>query len=334
VKRAPCLLAAALLWVGSLSAGQSRIINPVTEVCWECLFPVTVGGVNVTPRHRESPKSRKRICICPGVPPKVGIPLTFWEPLRLVDVTRHAYCMVGLGGACLGKETVKNRGSVGIIGDGPSQSSFYHVHVYHFPFLSLLGLLLGFSCLDRDEVSVPYLSELDPTWKDDQLALILNPEASLFSSPLAQVACIADCATSSADHPNDELFWCAGCHGSLYPFTGTVAHHSNSLQASSLLVYRALAKLHRMGLVKGYGLDDFCEPRYMPIIRKSLYKTQLLRPVALTKGPCSPLGKSDLLCRGKKAVPSRDEEFCYLIWTKKQCCLDAIDPIVKGGLAR
>lgn len=323
-------LAVILVLAFELSAKERGPINPITDVCWDCLFPITVSGVNVTPKHKDFGKSKQRICICPGVPPKAGIPLSFWEPLRLVDVTRHPYRLVGLGGISIGKESVRNRGSVGIIGDGPGQSSFYHVHVYHFPLLSLLGMLTGFSCLDQDEVDVPYLSELDPMWGDDQLAIILNPEAALFSSPLAQTACIADCVTSSIDRPNDELFWCAGCHGSLYPFTGTVPHHCNSLQASSLLLYRALAKMHRMRLIKGFESDDFCEPRFMPLIKKSLYKTQLVRPISLTKGACPSLGKSDLLWGRKQPIPTEDEELCYLVWTKRQCCLDAVAPAIKG----
>lgn len=310
---------------------SGRLVNPISDVCWECLFPITVAGVNTTPNHPDFVKYKKRICSCAGVPPKIGIPVSFWEPLRLIDVTRHAYRLVGLGGIQVGEETVKNRGSVGIIGDGPSQNSFYQVHVYYFPVIALLGLFGDFACLDRGDIEVPYMSELDPTWKDDRLAIIFNPEAALFGNPLAQTACVADCLASSSDHPKDELFWCAGCHGSLYPLTGTVAHHCNSLQATSLLLHRAVAKMHKLSLIKGFDKNDFCDARYMPIIKKTLYKTQLVFPVAHTKGKCPALGKSDLLWGRGKPLPIDDESFCYLLWSKKQCCLDAVKPVVTGG---
>src|SRR3974390_1470681 len=68
--------------------------NPITEVCWECLFPITVSGVNVVPGTQDLSGHSQRTCSCAGTPPKIGVPLTFWEPARFVDVTRHAYKML------------------------------------------------------------------------------------------------------------------------------------------------------------------------------------------------------------------------------------------------
>lgn len=307
-----------------LTASEGRLMNPFTDVCWECVFPITVSGFNVTPGHKDPIKSHKRICTCSGVPPRVGIPLTFWEPLYLVDVTSHAYQLVGLGGVSVGKDTVKNRGTVAILGDGPAQTSVYHVHWYTFPIFSLLKLFTDFICVEKGDLGLPYLSELDPLWYDDNLALISNPEAALFSSPLAQLSCIADCTLSSLNKPVDELFWCAGCEGSLYPLTGTVAHHVGSIQASYLLVQRLIAKLHRTFMLKGYDKGQFCEAQYMPILKKSLYKTHLVHPIPQTSGPCHALGKSDLLWGIGKSFPIKGEEFVYLIWSKKHCCLDSV----------
>jgi conjugal transfer pilus assembly protein TraU len=306
-----------------LNAKEGKMMNPFTDVCWECVFPITVSGFNVTPGHKDPVKSRKRICKCSGTPPRIGIPLTFWEPLYLVDVTHHAYKLVGLGGITVGKDTVKNRGTVSVIGDGPAQTSLYHVHWYTFPIFSILKLFTDFICIEPGDLSIPYLSELDPLWYDDNLALINNPEAALFSSTLAQASCIADCAAASLNKPIDELFWCAGCEGSLYPFTGTVAHHVSPMQASYLLVHRVIAKLHRSSLLKGHDKKNFCESEYMPIIKKTLYKTHLVHPIPQTSGKCHALGKSDLLWGIGKSFPVKGEDFVYLVWVKKQCCLDS-----------
>lgn len=305
----------------------SDIINPITDVCWGCLFPITFGGFNVTPNAKDFSSYSMPVCACPGVPPKVGVPLTFWEPARMIDVTRNPYKLVGLGGIKLGSDSFKKRGSVSLIEETPSYTSFHHVHYYVFPILSLLNYLTDFQCIEAGELNVAYMSEFDPLWADDSLQNIFNPEAALFSNPLAHLACIADCTKSSLDQPLDQLFWCAGCQGSLYPFGGHVAHHTSLLQASSLLVHRTLAKLHRMGVVKGYSENDFCEAKPMPIIKKSLYKTQLVRPIPQTSGPCHPLGKSDQLWGLGKTYPAGGEDdFVYLIWIKKQCCLDAVQP--------
>ncbi len=307
----------------TLTAKEGTWVNPFSDVCWECVFPITVSGINVTPGEKELSKSPKRFCICPGF--KMGIPLTFWEPLYLVDVTRHAYKLLGIGGISIGRESVKNRGSVGIIADGPSQNSFYHVHFYQYPIFALLKLFTDFTCVEKGTFDVPYFSELDLMWNDDQFSLITNAEAGLFSNPLAQTACISDCLSSSSGKPLDPLFWCAGCQGSLYPFTGTVAHHEGPIQASSLLVYRLIAKLHRSFLLKGYEEDNFCEAEYLPIIKKSQYKIQLAYPIPQTKGPCIPLGKTDLLWGIGKSYPYGGEDFVYLIWKKKHCCLSPIN---------
>ena len=98
------------------------------------------------------------------------------------------------------------------------------------------------------------MSEYDPTYKND--ANFLNPEVYLFASPIAQVACTADCVAATTRLPFDGLFWCAGCLGSIYPFSGNVASHVGGVQASSLLSIRALAKLHRTGLAQKTSTSD------------------------------------------------------------------------------
>ena len=311
-----------ILFIFSLSANEGKFINPITDVCWECLFPITVSGVNVTPGKEDFTKYNTKICVCAGVPPRVGIPLTFWEPLRLVDVTRHAYRLVGLGGISIGKESIKNRGTVGTIDS--TQMSFYQVHWYEYPIISLLELFTDFACLEKGKLDMAYMSELDPTWNDDRLAMVMHPEAAFFNNSLAQLACIADCTKATTSRPTDKLFWCAGCEGSLYPLTGNVAHHTGAIQASALLVHRLIAKMHRLGLVKGFEKSDFCQPRIMPIIKKSLYKMQLAYPIAQTNGPCPCLGKSDITWGAGKSFPYGGEDFVYLLWIKKQCCLDSL----------
>lgn len=320
-----------LLLFGSLGAKEAALINPFTDICWECLFPLVISGQNASPGHPSEGHSKSLVCYCSGTPPKAGLPLSFFEPGYLVDVTRTPYKMLGLGGLRLGKAGLKHRGAVRKSPSNSMHRSFYQVHLYRFPVIRMLELFDGFDCLAKEtkEVEIAYMSEYDPLWSDDRLAFLVNPEAGCFSSKLAHLACLADCAASNASKPQDKLFWCAGCEGSLYPFTGTVSHHAGALQASSLLVQRLLAKMHRSYLLKGYGKNDFCEAKYMPLIKKSLYKTQLLHPVAQRRGPCPSLGKSDLFWGAGKSFPKGGEDFVYLIWRKKQCCLDAVK---KGAL--
>ncbi len=225
---------------------HSSFLNPLTDICWKCLFPIHISGVNVTPAQKDwATYSLHPLCSCSGFPPKVGIPLAFWEPTGLVDVTRIPYQLKAWGGIQISEPGIKKRGTVSNNGDS-GRTSFYNVHYYHFPVLHWANVLTSFSCLDKSEVSISYMSELDPFWDDDQWASVLNPEIYLFANPLAQSACIGDCTLSSMDKPNDKLFWCAGCSGTLYPFVGYVPHHVGAVQASYLLVQRLLAKLPQL----------------------------------------------------------------------------------------
>lgn len=318
------LLVVTLFFFHSYSFGNGKFVNPIQDVCWECVFPMTISGANITPDHKDTVDYSSLFCFCAGVPPKAGIPITFWEPARLVDVTRHAYKMLGLGGVSIGNETIKNRGVVGRGSGRATKSSFYHVHWYIYPVFSLLEILTDFTCIESGKFDAAYLTEFDPLWNDDHLGFIFNAEGALFCNPVAQLACIGDCTATSFSKPLDSLFWCAGCEGSLYPFTGTVAHHIGAVQASSLLVHRMIAKLHRFGLAKGFDEDEFCESKYMPVIKKSLYRTQMIYPSAQTIGPCHNLGESDFVWGAGKSFPYGGEDFVYLVWKKKQCCLDMI----------
>lgn len=322
------ILALLLFTNFSLCAEGGKIVNPLTDICWECVFPMTVAGVNVTPGYKDFKNHNDIICHCKK-PPKPGIPLTFWEPNKLVDVTKEAYKLVGLGGISLGSASIKNRGNLSKTGAG-SKTSFAHVHIYDYPVFEILGLLTDFACIENNgAIDLCFFSELDYTWYDDSLANLMNAEVGLFSNPLAQVACVADCLSSSISKPLDKLFWCAGCHGSLYPFSGTVGAHVGDIQASLLLMQRGVAKMHREGFIGGYKEGDYCSTSYMPIWKKSAYKSQIVYPVPQTTGDCPSLGGTEVIWGAGKSYPYKGEEFVYVLWTKKQCCLD----ISKAGAA-
>lgn len=307
-----------------------RFVNPITDICWSCIFPITIGGMRVSASGEDTENPRTPICRCPmTIPPyiRVGFPISFWEPVRLVDVTRTPYCLVSLGGISLMDRGIQGRGSVSNNSGNRMRHSFYHVHWYIYPLIYWLELLTDFICIEKASFDVAYITELDPLWNDDETAFILNPEAVLFGNPIAQAACATDCVTASAGFSHDFLFWCAGCQGSLYPFTGTISDHVGGVQGSLLATERMIAKLHREGLLWGYvGSDALCDKYPMPIIRKSQYKTQMVYPIPSTttthvsKG-CHPLGRSEALWATGKEYPYQGEDFGYLIWRKRSCCL-------------
>lgn len=305
---------------------QGRFINPVTDICWSCLFPMTLGGMKMVGGREDTPNPSGLVCECPGrLPLPVGIPVSMWEPARLVDVTRTPYCLVNMGGLQVsGNSSPQGKGAASTQGGGNVaglKHSFYQVHWYMYPVIYWLELLVDLGCLDKSSVDLLYLSELDPFWADDETGFIINAESVLFANPIAQAACAADCVSASTGFPIDRLFWCGGCQGSLYPFSGHIPAHVGGVQGSLLATQKMMAKLHREWLLWGTsGKEAWCGKYKMPIIKKSQYKTQMTYPIPQTDG-CMPLGRSDALWSSGKEFPYQGEDFGYLIWMKKNCCM-------------
>jgi conjugal transfer pilus assembly protein TraU len=320
-------LIALLLIFNTISAAypscKGRFVNPVTDICWSCIFPITIGGWRVSANGEDTPNPRTLICTCSRPIPRIGLPISFWEPVRLVDVTRTPYCLVNMGGIQITNRGTHGAGSVANGHQGRLRNSFYQVHWYLYPVIFWLELLVDFVCMEKGDFDLAYLTELDPFWNDDETGFLLNPEAVLFGNPIAQAACVADCALATSGFPSDALFWCAGCQGSLYPFSGTVSAHVGGVQASLLALQRMTAKLHREGLLWGtMGRNAWCDKYPMPIIQKTQYKTQMLYPVPSTASrQCYPLGRSEALWGSGKEFPYQGEDFGYLIWRKRSCCL-------------
>ncbi|MDR0774708.1 MAG: TraU family protein [Rickettsia sp.] len=297
-----------------------RFVNPVTDICWKCLFPISIAGVKIASSPmNDTSNPRTPICFCPrpDIPmPVPGIPIGFWEPVRLVDVTKSPMCMVSLGGIQLG--TSSQRG----VKDDVEGTAFYHVHWYIYPVIYWLEILLDFACLEMNSVDVAYLTEFDPLWGDDAKSAILNPESLLFGNITAQSACIADCIScSSGNLASDALFWCAGCQGSIYPFTGTTAVHNGGVGTSALVVAKFMAKLHRQLMLWGYmGHTGLCGKYPMPIMQKSQYRLQMTYPIPEVVS-CKKIGETEITWQAGKEFPIKGEDFGYLIWRKRSCCL-------------
>lgn len=301
---------------------HGRFVNPVTDICWKCVFPMTIMGIKIVGGNPSPEESKDPICFCkrPHIPvPLPGLPVSFWEPARLADVTRVPYCLVNMGGKTIGKSGIRGHG--GTFDNQSETSSFYQVHWYVYPLLYWLEVLMDFACLENASLDLAYLSELDPFWNDSEKSTILNPEALLFGNVIAQTACAADCAAASVGLPTDALFWCGGCQGSLYPFTGHIHAHNGGVQASLLALSRMMAKLHRELLLWGYmGKSGWCGKYMMPIIKKSQYRTQMTYPVPQSTD-CQTLGKSAVLWQQGREYPYEGEDFGYLVWRKRSCCL-------------
>lgn len=90
---------------GSAAADPScegRFVNPISDVCWSCIFPLSLGSVQVGQGDQpDTPNPASAIQYCPAPPPvfvRIGLAMGYWEPMALTDVSRSPGCMVNLGG--------------------------------------------------------------------------------------------------------------------------------------------------------------------------------------------------------------------------------------------
>ena len=180
---------------------------------------------------------------------------------------------------------------------------------------------------------------------------MIQLESILFANPVALAALPVDCAAASAAEPIDELHWAAGCWGSVYPFYGNMILNSQTVNNASLTGVKALALMARLKIIeRTVGADALCESKAMPILKKSQYRMQMLFPVAESDGGlggvaggdttlggtqvpavdpraslggrcCHPIGKSTLLWGDWRTRPGTGEDFAFLLWQWRDCCV-------------
>lgn len=311
------------------STCKGKFMNPITDICWSCAFPMKIGGTSILTMGQEDWDSgiSNPLCACSS-PPKIGVAVSFWEPARLVEAVRTPYCFAGLGGVTIdpGIAAPAHTQPTGDI--DKSVDSFYQVHWYISPLLFWLEVLLDNSCLEQNVFDLAYFTEVDPLWADSELTFILNPDAVLFANPIAQGACAADCAAATAGFPNNLLYWCGGCQGSMYPLNGWVGAHTGGVQASSLLVQRMTNKMHREMLIwAASGEMGQCGYYPQPLMDKRNYKMQMVYPTPNTKKIngrcCQPMGRSTVDWGAGKEYPYSGEDFAYMLFRKRDCCQGA-----------
>lgn len=303
-------------------ACQGRFVNPITDICWRCIFPISIGSIPVGRGDiPDTSNPASPIQLCPAPPPifqRIGMAMGYWEPMAMTDVTRSPGCMVNLGGFSV------NLGKVGT-GTGGARGkevagAFYHVHWYKYPLTYWLNIITSVGCLEGGDMDIAYLSEIDPTWVDSSLTTILNPEAIVFANPIAQGACAADAIASAFYLPIDALFWCAGSQGSMYPFNGWTSNEYSPLQASVLVTERMAFKLHRQGqIMETIGKDKaVCFEYPSPIIPKERWRYQMVNMYP-DVAACHPMGRSVLRWEVGHNTPVSRKNFGYVMWRKRNC---------------
>jgi len=300
----------------------------MSDICWDCMFPITVAGVpfggGSKPPGAASPGL---ICSCSdknGVP-WFGFPYSSWQPARLVEVVRRPYCSPTLGGSVLqltssrlmgGKHSVENRDEARQEG-----TTFMNYHYFAFPLDVILNMFSGCASDGYMDFDLMYLSEVDPTWNEDQLAFFTNPEVTLVATPVAQAACIGDALAANAGLPSEMMWWCAGSWGGLYPFSGNIKEDISPPQMAALITTKAIAALHRRLLAwKVMGDAQMCKGVIYPSLPKTQYKLSQLYPLAEANN-AHWIGESAYQWGEWRNIPGVGEDFVEMIWRWNDCCV-------------
>jgi len=349
--------------IGQALCTDANVFSKIMDqMCWSCMLPFRLSGIGGN--APDGAASSQALCLCKdenGVFKPPGVPLGYWSPRRLIETVKLPWCSPSLGGLRL-QDTVVGYGARGEgvdsgIGSANGENAFYQYHYFSYPIMQMLSLFVVPEC-QRDQYvdfDILYLSEVDPTWNNPLLAFILNPEAALFANPLAQIMCTVDCGLITSGIAKEQNYFCAGCDGTLYPFTGQVSGGGQPARNTSLIAQRVLASLHRKGLSKRtMGNDALCEPQYAPMVPKSMYKLSAIHPLpeadgnttvtvpkrdsngdeildangqpetqSVNTGCCHPLGDMVYKWRGVtgETVPGVGEDYVYLQFQYVDCCL-------------
>jgi conjugal transfer pilus assembly protein TraU len=323
-------LLAALLVMGRAHATDTRCPDAevlsaklITDVCWACLFPVKIAGLELFRSDKPDRASDAWFCTCDdhlGVP-HFGMAVGMWEPARIIEAVHSPRCSPTLGGIRLPIGSRRLLGTAGGRSDDAGDGAFFNYHWFAFPLLIILELIWEDRC-NADgyvDIDLMYLSELDPTWNNSELAFFTNPEAAAFANPVAQAACLTDGVAATAGNPIDELFWCAGTWGFLYPFAGKQADGSR-VRESSLTVARSLAALHRRGLARRtMGNDAMCNAPIDLFIPKSQYKITQFYPLPETQR-AHVIGESPFRWGQWRSIAGTGESHVYMLWRWNDCC--------------
>ncbi len=292
-------------------------IDIIAKADYSAMLPLRIAGVTLAQGHIPDAQGAvgSPICVCNDPFPRIGIPVSFFEPSRLIEVIKDPYCFPTMGLYLPTSPLLK-----GTKGDGRDrQRTFFQAHYFVFPIYAILELLTDFICMESTGFDLAYITEVDPLWNNDSLSAIINPEALLFANPISNLACIADSISSQINMPLDPMFWCKGSWGNAYPLTGNTTTNNwveDSASVASSLIY----KLHRQLILWGsWGQLGLCGYYPAPIWRKSAYRLQLVTPIPhpIAMG----IGQDGRWWTWLKNIPmTASDNFAYLLFKKRECC--------------
>lgn len=304
---------------------KGKTFNAMSDPDWNNLYPIVIMGVSMGPNSDPPSMAMPPICVCPGIYdiPSPGISVSYWQPLYISEVVQTAGCSPSLGGKELLPEYTALSAHSGFFNSniGGADSSKVQLHWYEYPVFGMLDEFKDLVCRGSNGFNLAYVTEVDPTWQNDSWAAVLNPEAALFTSNVAQLACSADSVAANIAFPLDPLFWCAGSWGGVYPFSGTANQSVGVNQRNNLVLSKFLARQARLGLAfQTVGPDAICTTHPNPIWIKSEYRLNQVYPVPLHGAP-QVIGALPEKQFPPVTNPPGMADTVNLIWQGQECCV-------------
>ena len=304
----------------------------ISGVCWECVLPIVVSRVVIAGDKDRIPEGSATgafigACMCYdnlGLP-NFGIRTSLWQPARLIELQRQSGCSGVLGGIRFPFNRLYQGTEQKLSQQDQSKNdgkTYRHYHFYSFPLMTMMDMWVPGYCNPGGymDLDIMYLSEIDPTWNNDEIAFFTHPEAALIASPLGAISCIPDAFGANIGHPLKELYWCAGSWGVLFPTSGNVLSRENIMMTTSLMSARALYALHRRGLEwRSIGDDVMCGGEMSPYLPKNQYRFQVFHPVSETDDN-HVLGEMLYTWALGRTIPAVGEDPLFLIWRWIDCC--------------
>lgn len=299
------------------------------------IFPIKIGGATIVPGGgvpgvksvlSGSICGKSPVCVCKTPIPRIGLTVSFWEPVLDIETVKSPFCFPAFGvnlGNMLGQFFDPGKSHAG---SGLRHVEAAQTHIINYPVFNIIQLVLtGDSCPDglSGMLDIPYMSELDPTWRDDETSVIMNPESLLVANPIAQLACMVDSVATMVGHPIDELFWCMGDDGSVYPVAGEKGSQGVA-QANMGLAQRALYKANTVPLDILWDTSTCgaqCGPLPISMWKKSQYGIfeayPSLWPMKLPIGEVPEVWDHGM----NMPIPLHDDNFDYFVYQNIVCCL-------------
>lgn len=317
---------------GSGSGGYSGpgADQVLSTVCTECMFPITVGGV---PEGDASKvplfASHQSVCYCKNIlgVPIPGLTYGMWIPQRIIETVRAAYDSPTFGrnlsgSSGSGQLNANLRGGVGSGEHGTNKIGFSNMHTFLYPIGKIMDGVLEMLCLSDTSggADMVYASEIDPSWSDDSISMILTPEASIFANQSASMSCIADSAAADVYQPLEWMIWCMGSWGTAYPQNGETAT-TEPVRQAAYAAAKATAMLQRRAMIwDTMGDDALCEAYPNPIFSKTMYRLEQVWPNPETVSNHW-IGTDPNLWGEWRYMPYTGEDFVQVEFQFLNCCI-------------